>query len=219
MWLSLHHTLLTWSTHHLLFQAISLSQWFTLWPLQNDGAGMLYTQVCTQMKGKTPTENVAANASPGVSILETTTSKVTHGNSSCQSPTQALSGSGHIWHQESSFSSWGTLHYKVNKQYHGLTTSDWLKGLGLYSEPSSCCSDLAKPNILRFRTCYKESPCFQAPGQKYERSDWGWKGIIFCLLLSSQMGKQLIYLKGFVSTSSVHVPGVMERPIFKYWDL
>lgn len=191
-----------------------------LWQLQKDGAGMLWTQVCTQTpRGKTLSENAAANASPGVSIPETTSSKVTQGNSFCQSPTQASARSGYIWHQESSLSSRGTLHYKVNKQYHGLATSDWLKGLGLYSESSSHCSDPAKPNILRFRTCCKEFPCSQAPAQKYERSDWGWKGIIFCLLLSSQMGKQLIYLKGFVSTSSVQVPGVMERPIFKYWDL
>ena len=30
------------------------------------------------------------------------------------------------------------------------------------------------------------------------------------------MGKSLIYFQGFVNIFSVHVPGVMERPIFKY---
>lgn len=30
------------------------------------------------------------------------------------------------------------------------------------------------------------------------------------------MGKRLIYFTAFVNIGSVHVPGVMERPIFKY---
>lgn len=150
-------------------------------------------------------------------VLETSSSKVIQRLSFCLPTPQALVGSGQVWHQESSLSPWGTLHYIVNSS----VASTGLAGsrTQLSDSETSFCSDLAKPNVLRFRTCCKESLCSQAPGQKYEGSDWGWKGTIFCLLLSSQMGKRLIYFKGFVNIFSVHVPGVMERPIFKYWDL
>lgn len=118
-----------------------------------------------------------------------------------------------IWHQEMSLSPRRTLHYEANNQKSGLNITDWLSGPSLQLA-TSFCPHLAKPNI--FRTSYKESPCSQAPGGKKK---WLKLEIFFCLLPSSQMGKWLISLKGFVNIFSTHVPGVMEGHILKYWDL